>query len=231
MFPEITAETGGETMLAYVEVLLLLLGSYLLGAIPFALIAGRLKGIDIREHGSGNLGATNAIRVLGKPVGILVFLLDFLKGLGPVVLARTLPLPLSERELLGVAFACGIAAVLGHVFPVYLRFKGGKGVAATAGALLAVRWDAALTACVAFFIVREISGYVSLSSMILALVFPLAIFLYHGSQALDGYLWITVGSALLALMIFYRHKDNWARILRGEEPKVGRKGKLENSKS
>ncbi|MHC4945942.1 MAG: glycerol-3-phosphate 1-O-acyltransferase PlsY [Planctomycetota bacterium] len=217
-------------MPATLGVLLLLLGSYLLGAVPFALIAGRLKGIDIREHGSGNLGATNAIRVLGKPVGITVFLLDFLKGMGPVLVAGALPLPFPERDLLGIAFACGIAAVLGHIFPVYLKFKGGKGVAATAGALLAIRWEAALTACAAFFLVRELSGYVSLSSMTLALVFPIAIFLYHGSQAVDLYLWITLGSAFLALVIFYRHKSNWVRILRGEEPKVGRKRKLGSTK-
>jgi glycerol-3-phosphate acyltransferase PlsY len=203
----------------------LLLGSYLAGSVPFALIAGRMKGIDIREHGSGNLGATNAIRTLGKPIGVAVFLLDFLKGCLPVCLARTLSLPLSERNLLGFAFACGMIAVVGHIFPIYLRFRGGKGVAAAAGALLAVKWEAALTAFVLFFVIREITGYVSVASMTLAIAFPVAIFVFEGGQVLDLYLWITAGSALLALLIIIRHRTNIVRILKGTESKIRRKEK------
>ena len=202
-----------------------LLASYLLGAIPFTLLAGKLKGIDIREHGSGNLGATNAIRVLGKPVGLTVFVLDFLKGFLPVMVVRFLPaawFSVSISELL--AFSCGAAAVVGHIFPVYLKFRGGKGVAATAGMLLAVRWDAALIACGVFFPVRRLTGYVSLSSIALAVTFPSALFLLHPSRALSDYKWVLIGSCLLALLIIYRHKGNIGRILKGEEPKVGKKG-------
>ena len=200
----------------------LILASYLLGAIPFALLAGKLKGIDIRKHGSGNLGATNAIRVLGKPVGLTVFVLDFLKGFIPVMVVRFLPagsVAISEF----MAFSCGAAAVVGHIFPVYLKFKGGKGVAATAGMLLAVRWDAALIACGVFFPVRRLTGYVSLSSIALAVTFPSALYLLHPSRAMSDYKWVLIGSCLLALLIIYRHKGNIGRILRGEEPKVGRK--------
>ncbi len=200
-----------------------LLLSYLLGSIPVALLAGKLKGIDIRKEGSGNLGAPNAIRVLGKPIGITVFLLDFAKGLFP---------PLAVRALLGeqyspttlelLAFASGVAAVLGHIFPVYLNFKGGKGVAATAGMLLAVRWDAALCAFGVFFAVRKITRYVSLSSMALAVVFPLAVIFLPGKRALGDYQWVILGSSLLALLILFKHRGNVARILNGTEPKIGR---------
>lgn len=202
---------------------LVLLGSYLLGAVPFALVAGRLKGIDIRDHGSGNLGATNAIRVLGKPIGLTVFVLDFLKGFAPVLIVRLLPLSLSDKMHLFVAFAAGTAAVLGHIFPIYLKFKGGKGVAATAGAMLAVSWQAALVAFVVFFAVRKLTGYVSASSMALVLAFPLGLFAFHGGQVLDLYVGVVACTGVLAVIIFFRHMSNWIRIMKGEEPKVGSK--------
>lgn len=197
--------------------------SYLLGAVPFALLAGRLKGIDLRQHGSGNLGATNAIRVLGKPIGLTVFALDFLKGLGPVLLVRSLPqawIAGLDREL--IAFACGAAAVLGHVFSVYLGFRGGKGVASTAGVLLALRWDAALVSFIVFFLVRRLFGYVSVASMALAIAFPASLIALHWDLAINEYKWVTSGSALLALLIILRHKSNLVRIIRGEEPKLSR---------
>jgi glycerol-3-phosphate acyltransferase PlsY len=207
---------------------LALLISYLIGAIPFALIAGRMRGVDLRAHGSGNLGATNAIRVLGKPLGFTVFLLDFLKGWVPVFLMRVLPdpwIPLSSQVRLSVAFACGMAAVVGHVFPLYLRFKGGKGVAAAAGALMAVQWDGALISFALFFLIRRVSGFVSLASIGLALAFPLALLALHPHHALHEARWVMVGSAALAVLIIFRHRSNLARIMRGEEPKVGRQRK------
>lgn len=199
-----------------------LLASYLLGAVPFALIAGRLKGVDIRKRGSGNLGATNAIRVLGKPVGLTVFVLDFLKGLVPVLAAGSLPTTFPAPQQLAFAFACGVAAVLGHTFPVYLRFKGGKGVAATAGVMFAIRWDAALVSFAMFFLVRKLTGYVSISSMALAVAFPTALLVFHWNEAFDLYRWVLVGSGLLALLIIFRHRGNIARIVQGREPKVGK---------
>jgi len=203
-------------------IVLVLVLSYLLGSLPTSIVAGRvLSGIDIREHGSGTLGATNAIRVLGKPVGLAVFCLDFLKGFGPVCAAKVLPMHLDEPTRLAFAFACGVAAVIGHTFPVYLKFKGGKGVAATAGVMLATRWDAALLSFAVFFAVRKVSGYVSLSSMALAVTFPAAIVLFHWSEAFSLYRWIVMGSGLLALLIIFRHRTNILRILQGNEPKVG----------
>jgi glycerol-3-phosphate acyltransferase PlsY len=201
-----------------------LLISYLLGAVPFALLAGRCRGIDIRKHGSGNLGATNAIRILGKPLGLTVFVLDFLKGLGPVLFVKHIfPhwVSLSSSSCLTLAFACGMAAVVGHVFPVYLRFKGGKGVAAAAGALMAVQWDAALVAFFVFILARRITGYVSVSSIFLAVSFPIAFYGLHPHLARNDAVWVILGSGLLAVLIVLRHRHNLTRILKGEEPKVG----------
>lgn len=195
--------------------------SYLVGAVPFALVAGKIKGIDIRSHGSGNLGATNAIRVLGKPIGLTVFFLDFFKGAGPVLLIRAFPeawiLPPGRESW---AFFCGLAAVLGHIIPVYLKFKGGKGVAASAGVFFLIRWDAALISFILFFLVRKCSGYVSLSSIALACSFPLALICLHPGEAFGACRWIVAGSAALALLIIVKHRSNLVRIKNGEEPKV-----------
>jgi acyl phosphate:glycerol-3-phosphate acyltransferase len=199
------------------------IAAYLVGAIPFGLLFGFMKGLDIRTKGSGNIGATNAIRLLGKPIGITAFLLDFLKGFGPTLLALRLGEPIvpagTNPQLL--ALLCGAAAVLGHCYPVYLRFKGGKGVAATAGAVLALRWDAALVSFAVFFLVRAISRYVSLSSMALGAAFPLAIVILHPDDAFGSYMWITIGGILAALLIAVRHRSNIARIAKGEESKIG----------
>lgn len=198
--------------------------SYLLGAVPFGLCAGFLfRGIDIREKGSGNIGATNAIRLLGKPIGLTVFVLDFLKGFGPVMLVLTLGPPLvpegADPYLLGIC--CGAAAMVGHIFPVYLKFRGGKGVASLSGAIMALRWDAALIAFAVFFIVRKLTRYVAVSSMALSIAFPLAVMALHFDRAFDEYLWLTVGGGLAAVLVIVRHSSNIGRLLRGEEDKVG----------
>ncbi len=200
--------------------------SYFLGAVPFALLAGRVKGIDIRAHGSGNLGATNAIRVLGKPLGLTVFVLDFFKGFGPVCLIMAMPrswFPVSDQVRVSLSFVCGLAAVTGHIFPIYLKFAGGKGVAATTGVLLAIRWDAALLSFAVFYLIRRFSGYVSASSMALAFAFPLALIALHPGEAFERYRWVTVGSVVLAVLIACRHKANIVRIIKGNEPKVGKR--------
>ena len=122
---------------------------------------------------------------------------------------------------LGLAFLCGAAAVLGHCFPVYLRFKGGKGVASTAGAALVLRWDAALAAFAVFFVVRAITRYVSVSSMALGAAFPLAVIVFHPADAFEKYVWITAGGWIVAALIVLRHRSNILRIIRGEESKIG----------
>lgn len=199
-----------------------LLFAFLLGAVSFAVLAGRMKGVDIRRHGSGNPGATNAIRVLGKPLGLAVFFLDFLKGCAPVLAARVLfQGRLDPPAVEFLAFACGGAAVLGHIYSPFLGFRGGKGVAAAAGLFLAVQWDAALLSFAVFFLVRALSRYVSLSSVALGIAFPLLLFLLHRERALGEMGGVLAGSIVLAVLITVRHRSNLVRIVRGEEPKVG----------
>ena len=143
------------------ELGLAILLSYLLGAVPFSLLAGRLKGVDLRKHGSGNVGATNAIRILGPALGIPVLLLDIAKGLlSSTVIASAFGQEATELRLL-----CGVAAVLGHSFPIWLGFKGGKGVATAAGVFLGLAPAAMGIAALLFGTVLLISRYVSLASI------------------------------------------------------------------
>src|SRR5215471_19512313 len=153
----------------------LVLGSYLLGSIPFGYLAGRLAGIDIRQAGSGNVGATNVVRVLGKKYGYPVFALDVLKGFGAVkismLVAPGVPLAWNSPEIIGILAA--ISSVLGHLYPPWLRFKGGKGVATSAGALLALTPVATLIGVAIWIIVFWLSRYVSLASVTAAVVLPM----------------------------------------------------------
>jgi len=200
-----------------------IIGSYLIGGIPFGLLFGFARGVDIRQRGSGNIGATNTIRILGKPIGITAFVLDFGKGLGPALLALHGALSIRPGEISPqvLALCCGAAAVVGHCYPIYLRLRGGKGVATTAGVVLALRWDAALISFAVFFLVRKATRYVSLSSMALGLAFPLAIIALHPGRAFDDFFAITMGGIVVALLIVWRHRSNIGRIAKGEESKVG----------
>lgn len=203
--------------------LLCVLGAYLLGAIPFGLLIGLARGIDIRQHGSKNIGATNCGRVVGKPWGQLCLLLDILKGFGPTLAyGQWLFPPDPTAAAYGWWLAVALAAVLGHLFPVYLGFKGGKGVATTIGVGLGI-WPfftvAMIVSVAAYLIVRYAFGYVSLGSLTLAVVFPVAlgIYMYIGGLALSVG-WPLLAVALtLAVLIFIRHKENIRRLLRGEE--------------
>ncbi|HEY5060437.1 MAG TPA: glycerol-3-phosphate acyltransferase, partial [Gemmatimonadaceae bacterium] len=142
--------------------------AYLLGSIPAAYIAGSARGIDLRKHGSGNLGATNVMRVLGTKIGLLVFAFDMAKGAAPVLLfPRVIPvtaMPMGDRTIM--AILCGIAAIIGHVRPIYLKFgRGGKGVATAAGVFLALAPVQTLLTLIIFAVVLLSSGYVSLGSL------------------------------------------------------------------
>ena len=200
---------------------LIVLAGYLLGAIPFALLAGKLlQGIDLREHGSGNLGATNALRILGKPAGITVLLLDAAKGGVPVALAPHL-FP-SAPAWLPVALAG--AAILGHVFPVYLRFKGGKGVATSAGAFLALYPAAFGCAVGVFFLTLALSRIVSLSSLLAALALPAAAIALDGWTAASGAQAPRTGLLVaIAALVWWRHRANLARLWARTEPRLGHK--------
>jgi len=192
-------------------------GAYLLGAIPFGLVVGRaFRGIDIREHGSRNLGATNAGRVLGPGWGVLVFALDFLKGLVPVLVAGAL---FGRGSL--VPLAAAAAAVLGHVFPVWLGFRGGKGAAAGLGACFALAPLAAGVALGVFAATLALSRYVSLGSILAALALPPAFWLTEPERARENGGAVLLTLALLSLLVIVRHRSNIARLVHGTENRFG----------
>ena len=189
------------------RVAILILAAYFTGAIPTSYIVGRIKGIDLRAHGSGNLGATNAFRVLGWRAAVPVFLLDILKGWFP-----TYFFPFwdgSDSALLALAY--GAAAIVGHVFSIYVKFKGGKGVATSAGVLLALAPVAVLVGLVVWAALVFTTGYVSLASIAAAALLPLVIFVVQGIGAV---FWLSVG---LAAFVIFAHRANIKRLARGEE--------------
>ena len=187
---------------------------YLLGSIPTAVWLGKLRfKIDVREHGSGNAGATNTFRVLGKKAGLLVLAIDLFKGLMATQLfhlATGTPVDALTFRLL-----LGMAAVIGHVFPLWVGFRGGKGVATIFGALIGIHWHVTLIMLVVFFLVMALTRYVSLASMLASLVFPVALFWLEGYGDSSR----TMAAIFLALFILYTHRSNIQRLLEGEENK------------
>lgn len=193
----------------------LVLAAYLIGAIPHSYLAGRLAGVDLREHGSGNLGATNAFRVLGWRRAAPVMILDVAKGFVP---ARFFPALIGAQEP-GWALAFGVAAVLGHVFPVYVGFRGGKGVATGSGAFLALAPAAVGLALVLWGVLVAATGIVSLASIAAALSLPALIWWLRGVDL------VFYAAAALAAFVVGTHRSNIARLLRGEEASFRRKGR------
>ncbi len=198
--------------------ILALLISYLLGAIPFAYLAGRTKGIDIRRHGSGNMGATNAFRILGKRLGMLVFLGDFCKG----ALAAEVGLRAGGHGWgPWLAIITGILALLGHSWNPFFGFRPtGKGVAAGAGVIMRLMPIPTLITLLVFALVTAISGYVSLGSVTGAVCAIITAVLLQDQKA---YIIFTLFGAILVL---YRHRENIKRLKEGTEPKIGRRGKV-----
>jgi glycerol-3-phosphate acyltransferase PlsY len=187
--------------------------SYLIGAFPTSFLAARLfRGIDLREHGSRNLGATNVYRILGWKYAIPVGLIDILKGALPVWL-------FGPREPAIVLFPllCGLAAVLGHVFSIFVGFKGGKGVATAAGVVLALAPWGLLAVTVVWALLVRMTGYVSLASVAAAALFPLAAWLLHESRGLELSAFIA-----LAAFIVWKHRANIRRLAAGTENRFGR---------
>ena len=207
-----------------VAILISAVVGYLSGAMPFGYWAGKLKGMDIRQHGSGNIGATNVIRVLGKGIGIPVFILDALKGWLPVWLATSfLAKQGAAPEIVSTgAVVAGLSAVLGHMFTFWLGFKGGKGVATTAGVLLGIAPLAMLGGLGVWLLFFFTTRYVSLASM-MAGVGVVATMV--AVMARDGR-WdaVMLGfGVLIMVLVIVRHRANMGRILAGTEPKAGRK--------
>jgi len=207
-----------------VTLAVLLVGSYLLGSIPFGYLAGRLGGIDIRQAGSGNVGATNVVRVLGKRYGYPVFALDFLKGFAAVKISMLIapgrPPDWNSPEIFGILAA--ISSVLGHLYPPWLRFKGGKGVATSAGALLALTPIATLIGVAIWIIVFWLTRYVSLASITAAVVLPIVILVVSSQDQNKGRP-LVYSSACVAAVVIWRHRSNLSRLIRGTEPRFTRK--------
>jgi glycerol-3-phosphate acyltransferase PlsY len=189
--------------------------AYASGSLPFASIAGWLKGVDLRRQGSGNLGATNVFRVLGWKIGVAVFLADALKGALPVLL---LPRHITQGSPALWAIACGVAAIAGHVRPLFLGFrKGGKGVATASGVFLALAPIPMLVSFAIFVAVVLATGYVSLGSLVSALVLPALLLITEGAGSpLFGV------SLVVAMFVFWTHRANIGRLRRGEEHRFGK---------
>jgi glycerol-3-phosphate acyltransferase PlsY len=215
-----------HSMNPVLAIILCAVGGYVSGATPFGYLAGKLKGLDIRQHGSGNIGATNAIRVLGKGIGIPVFILDLLKGWLPIWLAKEWlgSMPEASALLSTTAVITGFAAVLGHMFTFWLSFKGGKGVATTAGVLLGIAPLAMLGGLVVWLACFFTTRYVSLASMMAGVgVFGtlLVSMIRTGNWDL-----VLLGFGLLVMiLVIVRHRGNITRLLAGTEPKAGQKNK------
>lgn len=192
-----------------------LIASYVLGAIPTSYLVSRVfAGMDLREHGSGNLGATNLYRVLGWKYAVPVALFDIAKGAIPVLVFAP---RVSESQLFAVL--CGVAAILGHVFSVFVRFKGGKGVATAAGVMLGLTPLALAVAAIVWALVLLLTGYVSLGSIAAAAVLPFAVYLLE-NQRTPELLWI---DTLVAAGVIVLHRRNIQRLLKGTENRFGRR--------
>jgi len=192
-----------------------LLASYFMGAIPTSYLLSRLfAGIDLRQHGSGNLGATNLYRVLGWKYAVPAAAVDIAKGAIPVLVFAP---QVSHSQLF--ALACGVAAILGHVFSVFVGFKGGKGVATAAGVMLGLAPLALAVSAVVWALLVRLTGYVSVGSIAAAVVLPLAVYLLEDSTS-PALLWI---AAAIAAGVIFLHKGNIQRLLKGTESRFGRR--------
>ena len=191
--------------------------SYVAGSLPFAWLAGKVAGVDLRQQGSGNLGATNVYRVLGWKIGLAVFLADALKGALPVLLLpHRIESPIDPTLW---AIGCGVAAIAGHVRPLFLRFrKGGKGVATASGVFFALAPIPMLATFSLFVAVVLASGYVSLGSLLSAVVLPTLLLVTQGPRAP-----LFIVSLLIAAFVFWTHRANIGRLRRGEEHRFGKR--------
>lgn len=213
-------------------IILIFILSYLSGSIPFGLLIAKFKGVDIRKKGSGNIGATNVVRNIGKSWGILCFILDFLKGAVPVILMKFYLLDWQISNILQPTYdfsfidqvlliLASFIAICGHVFPVWLKFKGGKGIATGGGAIFTLIPLVFLIAFFIWYLVMKISGYSSLGSIIAAMSLPITLTaMYYLGLMTEGVIFplpIFLLTLLLAILLIFTHKDNIVRIIKKDE--------------
>jgi len=201
---------------------LFFIAAYLIGSIPTSVWIGRkFYSTDVRNHGSGNAGATNTLRILGKKAGIVVLLIDIFKGWLAVALAVLSTYPSGSGARVHLEVACAFAAILGHIFPIYAGFKGGKGVATTMGIIIGISPEIALLCLVVFALVLFVSHYVSLASMLAVSSFPFwitTVFSEHYSGFV--YSWLIAFSVLLPLVVIFMHRKNITRLLKKQETEL-----------
>jgi glycerol-3-phosphate acyltransferase PlsY len=204
-----------------IYLLLTLVLSYLLGSIATAVWTGKIfHGVDVREHGSGNAGATNVIRVLGWKTGIPVLLIDVLKGWAAAMLPVFFNLAGEGTALLtNYQILAGLAAITGHIFPIFAGFRGGKGVATIFGVLLAIHPLLTISCFGVFLCVMLITGYVSISSMSAGVAFPILLFLFFDTPSV----FFKIFSIIVAIALIFTHRKNISRLLKGEESKLFKK--------
>lgn len=193
------------------NIILALAISYALGSIPFGILISKLFNVDIRQHGSGNIGATNVLRTLGPIPGLIVFILDILKGTAAVYLSQSV----SQDPL--IIIGCGLAAVLGHSYSIFLRFKGGRGAATGLGILLGIAPDVFLGALIIVILIIGITRYVSIASMTTPILVTLAFIV------LNRPLPYSIVAGVITILIIIRHIPNINRLLNKTEPKIGEK--------
>ncbi|MCI5779702.1 MAG: glycerol-3-phosphate 1-O-acyltransferase PlsY [Lentisphaeria bacterium] len=210
-------------MVDFIESLVVVVFAYVCGSIPFGYIIGRLNGVDVRTAGSKNIGATNVTRCVGRRAGKICFALDFLKGLVPVLAAELI---LGKGDLVvgqghPAVLVVMFAAILGHIFPVFLNFRGGKGVSTAAGAIMALAPIPLITALVVWVVVFLVSRYVSLASICAAVTVPVLewVFVLTRDESKSVALVLT----LIATLAVFRHRTNISRLLNGTENRFGRK--------
>lgn len=183
---------------------------YFLGSIPFGLILTRLAGLgDVRSIGSGNIGATNVLRTGNKKLAAATLIFDMLKGTVAVLIA--------SRYGPNAAIAAGLGAFIGHLFPVWIGFKGGKGVATYLGVLIGLAWPGALVFAAVWIVTALLTRYSSLAALIASIIVPIALY-FQGSPA------IAILFAIMTVIVFFKHKTNITRLLNGSESKIGAKG-------
>ncbi len=205
-------------VLAYI---IIAVAAYLLGSIPTGFLVAKAKGIDIRSVGSGNIGATNAMRVLGKPTGIFVLLMDALKGFAAAAWLVALVLKfftIAPEQVGPLQIVAGIGAVLGHNYTCWLKFKGGKGIATSAGVYLALAPWAVLVALVIFILAVLLTRYVSVGSIAAAAALPVAVWVMTPHATLLG-----IVTTALGVMAIYKHRTNIKRLMAGTENRLGKK--------
>ncbi|HRE42281.1 MAG TPA: glycerol-3-phosphate 1-O-acyltransferase PlsY [Ignavibacteria bacterium] len=218
------------------SLLLVILLSYLIGSVPFALIVGKVfKNVDIRNYGSGNLGSTNAMRVLGLPLGLLVQILDIAKGviavlIVPYIFYTQLPFPNATgfEDMTLVKIIAGISAVLGHSFSVFVDFKGGKGINTALGMLITIAPVDTMISVAVFILILLSSGYVSLGSIVAAAFFPLSMFTRENIFHADIYGYNTLIFFVLgvSLLLIFNHRSNIKRLLYGNENRFDKLWKI-----